>query len=102
MADKQTAHKQSEQQPEQQQQLEQQQQPEQQQTETINFDELKKTYHSKAGDIYSEISNIAGFGSHGRDHIGADNKPSYPTLDYSGASADAKAAITKLLKEGDK
>ncbi len=65
-----------------------------------NFDELKKNYGSKAGDLYHQIANIAGFGSHGRDHIGADSKPDFPVLDYSGASTDAKSAIAKLLKEG--
>lgn len=61
---------------------------------TITFEQLKKDFGDKAGEIWREVCAIGGFGHVPAEHTGG--------LDCSGLSPDAKkavqAAITK--KEG--
>ena len=61
---------------------------------TITFEQLKKDFGDKAGEVWREVCAIGGFGNVSPEHAGG--------LDCSGLSADAKkaaqAAITK--KEG--
>lgn len=67
-----------------------------------NFGELKKTFGSKAADIYHSIANATGAGSFGKDFIGADSKPDFPVIDLSGATNEQKEAIRNILKDGAK
>ncbi len=65
--------------------------------QTIVYADLKKSHGAKAADIYKQISQIGGFGSLSKNHIGADGKPDFPTLDLSGANKEMREQISTVL-----